>query len=318
MLFTNKLKKNAFERFALSFALLQVIHLLFIFQNYSIPFPFLYGPIFMIMYNIASSGKIGNRISVMAHFSMFTLFLLWYLFALGNPGVLYYEFYFPLMILSMVCYPLVALVRMRRSVSNTSNRLVLLRQLAFLGNAIGFFIGLLLLSQKWGFELDVNPLYVVAFVMVFSILLLTNYLIFAKDYNTADIEDTRPQKIRTVRDDSRILACAEKLADCMYKDKLFLDTGLTLDDLSKKTALPKSLITDYINQHLQTNYYEWLARFRVEHAKDLLEHERQVLKMEVLANQSGFNSKTTFYRYFKQYVGVSPGTYRENIESSAW
>jgi len=318
MLFAKTLNKNAFEWFVLSFALLQVMHLLFIFQNYSIPFPFLYGPIFMIMYKIASSGKIGNRISVMAHFSMFIFFLLWYLFELGNPSALYYEFYFPLMILSLVCYPLVALFRMRRSVSDTSNKLVLLRQLAFLGNAIGFFIGLLLLSHKWGFELDVNPLYVVAFVMVFSILLLTNYLIIAKGYETTDIEDIRPQKIRAVMDDSRIRQCAEKLADCMCEDKLFLDAGLTLDDLSKKTALPKSLITDYINQHLQTNYYEWLAKFRVEHAKDLLEHERQVLKMEVLANQSGFNSKTTFYRYFKQYVGMSPSAYRENIESSAW
>ncbi|MBE8722081.1 AraC family transcriptional regulator [Sphingobacterium pedocola] len=318
MLLTKKLNENVFKWFALSFALLQVIHLLFIFQDYTVPIPLLYGPIFIVMYKIASSGRLENRISMVVHFSVFVIFLLWYLLQLGKPNPLYYDVYFPIMTVSLIGYPLVALVRMRRNMSDTSDKLALLRQLAFLGNAIGFFVGMLLLSHRWGFELDVDPLYVVAFVMVFSILLLINYLLVSKDDKITETEEIRPDKIQVEMNESLVWQCEEKLMTCMLGDKLFLDTTLTLDDLAQKAGIPKVHITDYINQYLQTNYYEWLAKFRIEHAKELLEHEHQVLKMEVLANQSGFNSKTTFYRYFKQYVGMSPSTYRENIESAAW
>lgn len=319
MLFTLMLKKNAFERFAISFAFMQVVHIFFIFLDYLLPLPLLYGPVFIMMYHIATYGKTGDKIFIFAHCFLFFFFLLWYLLETGTPDQQYYELYFPALIVSLVSYPLIVLVKMRHHMINTGSQFFLLRQLALLGNAIGFFVGLLLLSHEWGFELDVNPLYVVALVMIFSIVLILNYLLTPNEVKPAPASwELQPKTQNPIYDIGPMQHCGEKLAACMRDEKLFLNANLTLDDLSQLTDMPKNQITEYVNQHLQTNYYEWLAKYRIDYARELLRKDDQFLKMEVLANESGFNSKTSFYRYFNQFVGMPPSAYRDNIKNSEW
>src|SRR5690606_26220386 len=107
--------------------------------------------------------------------------------------------------------------------------------------------------------------------------------------------------------------CGRGLMEAMEKDRLFLDSKLSLDKLSTHVGISKTVISHYLNSKLGLNYYEWLAIYRINHAKVILAEFGSDYKIEAVAYSSGFSSKTTFNRYFKEIVGVLPSIYREQV-----
>ena len=90
----------------------------------------------------------------------------------------------------------------------------------------------------------------------------------------------------------------------MERDKLFLNTRLTLDEFAKRVELPSRQVSAAINQCLQQNFHEFVNRYRVEEAKRILslpDKERQTVVQ--ISSMSGFNSKAAFNRFFKKFAG---------------
>ena len=65
-----------------------------------------------------------------------------------------------------------------------------------------------------------------------------------------------------------------------------------------------------INEVTGDNFYNFINKYRVEEAKELLTSDKSdKLNMLGIAFESGFNSKTTFNTSFKKVVGISPSEY---------
>ena len=97
----------------------------------------------------------------------------------------------------------------------------------------------------------------------------------------------------------------------MEDKKFYLDPQLSLRSLSRKTGLPEKEISTILNGNLHKNFYTFINEYRVEEVKQKLSNkENDHLKILSLAYDSGFNSKATFHRIFKQFTGVSPQEYR--------
>ncbi|MGJ1265374.1 helix-turn-helix domain-containing protein [Sphingobacterium spiritivorum] len=67
---------------------------------------------------------------------------------------------------------------------------------------------------------------------------------------------------------------------------------------------------------MQSTFYEFINTYRIDyfrsHISKVISEETTIL---VLAYESGFNSKSTFNKYFKKIVGMSPTDYvREQID----
>lgn len=96
------------------------------------------------------------------------------------------------------------------------------------------------------------------------------------------------------------------------KDKVYLDDTLTLAKLSEDLQLPRSLITELINQKFNCSFKKLINRYRFDEAKRILENNsNSKLKLIDVAYESGFNNKVSFYRVFKEFEGVSPSEYLE-------
>lgn len=93
------------------------------------------------------------------------------------------------------------------------------------------------------------------------------------------------------------------------KKNLFLERNFTILTLSQTIDIPIRQISYKINNELHTNYYTLLAYYRILHAKQLL-LDKPNYKIEVIANECGFNSTVTFTKYFKQFVNCSPTEFR--------
>lgn len=108
-------------------------------------------------------------------------------------------------------------------------------------------------------------------------------------------------------------ALAEKLCQStltfMQNERPFLDNELSLSSLAKSLDLPTHYLSQIINQIEKQNFFEFINGYRVQFAKELLlNSDDTVLK---IAMDSGFNSKTTFYKVFKKDTSMSPSQYRQ-------
>ena len=87
-----------------------------------------------------------------------------------------------------------------------------------------------------------------------------------------------------------------------------LSPVLSLRDLARRMGSNETYMSRTINLGLDTNFNRLINTMRVEHAKNLLkETDSNILE---IALDSGFNSKPTFNRVFRDLSGQTPTQYR--------
>ncbi|WP_421568075.1 helix-turn-helix domain-containing protein [Stenotrophomonas sp. PD6] len=101
----------------------------------------------------------------------------------------------------------------------------------------------------------------------------------------------------------------QALAELMEKERLYLDAGLTLPRLARRLGMPQTRLSQLLNDNNQTSFKQYLAQLRVVEAKALL---RQVppKPLELVAEQAGFQSMSTFHSAFKKHEGITPAAFR--------
>jgi AraC-like DNA-binding protein len=97
----------------------------------------------------------------------------------------------------------------------------------------------------------------------------------------------------------------------MTTEKLYRQSQLTVAELAERVGLPSHHISQLLSEHLQTNFYDYVNRFRVEEVKEsLVDAKKENITILALALEAGFNSKASFNNAFKKCTGVSPSQYK--------
>lgn len=100
-----------------------------------------------------------------------------------------------------------------------------------------------------------------------------------------------------------------KLKKIMVDEKPYLRSDFSQPDLAKACGISVHQVSQVINDGLGKNFFEWVAGYRVEEAKKLL-IDRPNIKVEEIAEQVGYNSKSSFNTVFKKITGNTPSEYR--------
>lgn len=96
------------------------------------------------------------------------------------------------------------------------------------------------------------------------------------------------------------------------KQQLFLDNGLTLTQLAKATGYSLHHVSQAINQVSGKHFFDFINGFRVEAVKHYLKTEPKKAIIDI-GFQSGFNSKSAFYKAFRKHTGMTPSEYRTKL-----
>ena len=95
----------------------------------------------------------------------------------------------------------------------------------------------------------------------------------------------------------------------MKEQKYYLESNLNIERFSEQIGLSPKDVSYIINTQLKCNFLEFVNSHRVEEAKRILLLDESRVAIEVMYD-AGFNSKSSFYRVFKNATGYSPNQYR--------
>jgi YesN/AraC family two-component response regulator len=103
-----------------------------------------------------------------------------------------------------------------------------------------------------------------------------------------------------------------KINELMENDKIYMDIGITLPDLSKKIGVKRNQLSFLLNKYFNTNFYDFINKYRVNEAKKILAQNTNTrVNLLNVGMVVGFNSKTAFNVNFKKLAHMSPSEYRK-------
>jgi len=104
----------------------------------------------------------------------------------------------------------------------------------------------------------------------------------------------------------------EKLISLMNDELLFLDPLLCLNDIAEKMELHTRTTSMLLKYIIKQNFNDFVNTFRVDTAKDKIEHYGEEKTLTEVQFESGFNSKSVFNSAFKKHTGMTPTQYRNS------
>lgn len=107
-----------------------------------------------------------------------------------------------------------------------------------------------------------------------------------------------------------------QLEQWMQNRQPYLNADLTMPKLAKQLGWPSSRLSQLLNDNLAQSFPDYINHWRILQAKTLMA-EQPAMKMQTLAEQSGFHSLSTFYAAFKKFSGVTPARYKQNLPELA-
>ncbi len=110
----------------------------------------------------------------------------------------------------------------------------------------------------------------------------------------------------------------QNLLAVMKTKKPYLNPELSLEMLATDVELSAGYVSQIINKKEKSNFYDFINRYRVEEAKELLANAQfNHYSLLAIGQEAGFNSKTTFNTAFKRYAGVTPSRFKKELPSAA-
>lgn len=290
------------------------------------PISLLYGPMLYMAY-MASVGKpLSSREQVLhgIPFVLSVAFIGVYRFLTLEVWFTgHYDLFFLLSAVSFTVYPAWIGYRKNRLDAPVSDTLAegIIGQLSAIYVVSALFItllivGLYLMPFEFGFDLRL----LIFGILFTGLLLIVRYTYLKhREKNTPAVKEPVSVKGTEHRetayqhsglDEEVMKRYSDRLDDCLQTSGLYLKPNLSLDMLSRETGIPKHHLSQLFNTYLGKNFYQLMAEYRINYGVRRIEQVDEGLTIESLAYECGFNSKSSFNQYFKEYTGCTPSEYR--------
>ncbi|HBN05965.1 MAG TPA: hypothetical protein DD434_09290 [Bacteroidales bacterium] len=106
----------------------------------------------------------------------------------------------------------------------------------------------------------------------------------------------------------------EQLKILLEEKEIFKNPDLRISDVSTFLNTNRTYISNLVNDEFDQSFADLINNYRIKYAIKILEEKNNVnLSISEIGLMSGFLSESSFYRVFKDKVGVSPERYRKKI-----
>jgi AraC-like DNA-binding protein len=164
-----------------------------------------------------------------------------------------------------------------------------------------------------GFACKLLPLTIAGAAM----LTLIHMIIFLSHHRYPHFFQSLKREIKQKRYEKTLLAGVNteliyaRLMELMNEEKLYADMELNLKGTAGLLGVTPHQLSQFLNEHLNMDFRNFVNRFRVEEAQRLLKADPD-MGILTICFEVGFNSKSTFNAAFKKQTGMTPREYRMN------
>ena len=188
-------------------------------------------------------------------------------------------------------------------------------------SSVAFFLSLFLYNLAFAYTTWLSE----ALYNIFSMALWTFLFLFSRRHRVVRIlkpveneDEQATEEIEEPKSDDDVVShnyvLAVRLEQKMSQDKLYLNPKLTTTDVATAIGTNKTYLSNYLNNTLNTSFFDYINTFRINEACRIIDAmpEEGRKSMSVVAQKSGFNSLSSFNRYFVKLTGISPKSYYVN------
>lgn len=103
-----------------------------------------------------------------------------------------------------------------------------------------------------------------------------------------------------------------KITNYIRENQAFLDKDMSLSKLSRLVEIESINISQSLNTGLNLSFNRFINSYRVDYVKALIgKGDYNNFTIDALGEKAGFNSKSTFYKSFKEFTGQTPSAYQK-------
>lgn len=158
--------------------------------------------------------------------------------------------------------------------------------------------------------LNYNMIWISIPILVY---LVGYYSLKQPDIFRIQLKKTKQKASKKRLDDKILIPLQEKLEHLMDNEKIFLNSDLTLQSLSKKLETSSNNVSWLLNNVHNCTFYDYVNRYRVKAFINKIENgANKEYTLLALSMDSGFNSKSTFNKAFKSEMNDTPTNYIKN------
>lgn len=103
----------------------------------------------------------------------------------------------------------------------------------------------------------------------------------------------------------------QKLELLCKEQHIYTDSTLNREKVAEKLGISAGYVSQIINTITEDNFANYINQYRVEAVKEMISNpEYENYNLLTMGLESGFTSKTTFYKAFKKVTGQTPNEYK--------
>lgn len=129
-----------------------------------------------------------------------------------------------------------------------------------------------------------------------------------------EIRDVKYEKAKI--SDELLVEYDKRIMEVIVRSKMFLKPDLKLDDLANQTKISRYYLGQYFSRVHNLNFNQYINKLRIDYVLHYIQKQKSIddLTVNELLAISAFNSRTSFFRSFKEFVGVPPSEYLEKLK----
>jgi len=106
----------------------------------------------------------------------------------------------------------------------------------------------------------------------------------------------------------------QKLELLCKEQHIYTDSTLNREKVAEKLGISAGYVSQIVNTVTGDNFANYINQYRVEAVKEMISNsEYENYNLLTMGLESGFTSKTTFYKTFKKVTGQTPNEYKNTV-----
>jgi AraC-like DNA-binding protein len=187
--------------------------------------------------------------------------------------------------------------------------------LIIIGLCLCFWFSIIMLTF---FKYQLMARVVYSFVwlsLTLTILFLGFYLFTQPEIFNIKIHESKKKYSQSKLTIDEMEELKKKLGDIMIRKKPYLNKKLLKNELAELMGVSNPEMSRLLNESIGMNFFEYVNYYRIKEFIALAKSDKALnLTFYGLAQEAGFNSKTTFNKSFKKLMGMPPRDYFSSLK----